>query len=338
MVPSSRIGALERHCHFLEGVLPVMSGIRKRITAAVAVFGATALFITLGISMSSADEPKAPQPHTAPRPDARPVPFPGGGAFNSADLQRAQDQMLRAMEGLARSPSDAEARKRMDEAQQMLMNALGEFPLPGAGFPNVRAHERARLGVRLEPVPALVSDQLGLQPGTGVAIAGVLDGSAAEKAGFKVHDIVVEFAGKPVDNPMDFGRRVRSAKAGEKVDAVVIRKGKRVELKGIALPAAEVDTPALPMNPKALENGRIGDSVSVSMSGDAFTIKALQDGVNYLITGKANSNGATVEKVNIKAGDEVLDVGGMDKVPGKYRPTVEKLLKLVGAPRPKVRD
>lgn len=311
-----------------------MSAVRKRITTA-AVLAVAALIVAAGVSMSSADEPKAPKPSVRPRLDHS-LPFPDG-TVNSSDLQKAQEQMFRAMEALAKNPNDAEARKQMDEAQQTMMKVLnGGFP--GAGVPNARTRERARLGVRLEPLTPLVTDQLGLEPGKGVAVAGVLDGSAAEKAGFKVHDIVTEFAGKPVTDPADFARRVSAVKAGEKVDAVVVRKGKRVELKGIDLPALPQNESALPTNPNAVENGRTGDSVSVSTTGDAFTINAVQEGVTYRVTGKTGDDGATVEKVSIKAGDETAEATALDKVPEKYRPTVEKLLKLVGPPRAKVRD
>jgi hypothetical protein len=215
---------------------------------------------------------------------------------------------------------------------------MPDMNIPYAGIG--RASKRARLGVRLAPVAPIVTDQLGLEPGKGVAIVDVLNGSAAEKAGFKVYDIVMEFAGKPVTGPADFAHQVNAAKAGEKVDAVVMRKGKRVELKGVELPALPRDPMGLPMNPKATDNAQPGaaDSVSVSVSNGMFTIKAMQDGVSYLITGQAGADGAAVEKVSIKTGNDSVEANGVAKVPQKYRPTVEKLLKLVGKPRTKVID
>jgi membrane-associated protease RseP (regulator of RpoE activity) len=332
-----------------------MSGIRKRMTVTIAAFAVAALFIALGVSMSSADEPQkpAPAPTAPPRLNPPAVPqTPNGEGFNSADFQKAQDQMLKAMEALAKDPNDAAARKMMAEAQEMMMKALNGgvhgFMLPGVDFPQHgfpqhgigRSHERGRLGVMLEPVSPIVADQLGLESGKGVAIAAVLNGSAAEKAGFKAHDIVVEFAGKPVVNPADFAHRVNAVKAGEKVDAVVMRKGKRVELKGIDLPAPQPapQHDALPTTPKATEKGQVKDSASVEVANGAFTIKATQEGVNYVITGKTKPDGAVVEKVNIKAGNEAIEAQEIGKVPEMYRPTVEKLLTLVGKPSAKVKD
>jgi S1-C subfamily serine protease len=40
------------------------------------------------------------------------------------------------------------------------------------------------------------------------------------------------------DNAEDFIARVNGVKAGEKVDLVLLRKGKKVEVKGVELPAA----------------------------------------------------------------------------------------------------
>jgi S1-C subfamily serine protease len=128
----------------------------------------------------------------------------------------------------------------------------------GAGVPVMplfpdfnRVPDRGRLGIRLERVPAVAADQLGLEPNTGIAVSLVVPNSAAEKAGLKVHDIILEFAGKPVsDNTEDFIRRVGEVKAGEKVDLVVLRKGKKVEVKGVELPEAakpfRVPQPAAP--------------------------------------------------------------------------------------------
>jgi len=286
------------------------------------VLGAAALSIALGVSMSNADEPKTPKPQNAPPAPQLPFAVPG-------EFGKAQDQLRRAMEALAQDPNDPAARKMLAEGWAEMMKGM-PGGLPGAATP---AHaSRHRLGVQLQPLSPLVRDQLSLDKG--VAVAGVMEGSVAEKAGFKAHDIVVEFAGRAVTDPAEFVRRVGEVKAGEKVDAVVVRKGKRVELKGITLPEAAPQPEAfdLPLNPKAMEKG---NSAAVSIKDGAFTIDATQDGAGYVITGKVGSAGVTAEKVTIKSGDETVEAAGLQKVPDKYRPTVERLLKLVGKPRDK---
>jgi membrane-associated protease RseP (regulator of RpoE activity) len=317
------------------------------------MLGAALLSLAAGVAITRADEPKTPTPRPTPKAGQTLVPPPAPGG--ATEIQQAQDQLLRAMQALVKDPNDLEARKSLDMARSALLKALGGgLPLPAGGFalggfapdglpldPGGFARDRVRLGVRLEPVAPLVSEQLGLEPGTGAAIAGVLTGSAAEKAGFKVHDIAIEFAGKSVSNPADLVRRVSEIKAGEKVDAVVLRRGKRVDLKGIEL-AAVNEAPPLPPAPPQLgkpqPGGRAGNSVAITVTNGEFTIDAVQEGVSYLISGKVGRNGATPEKVSVRSGDEKFEAASTDKIPEKYRPTLEKLLQMVGKPHPPVRD
>jgi len=155
----------------------------KRIGAAVAAIGVATLF-GAGVSTAGADEPKSPKPQSK-----QPAPVPQIGEFG-----KAQEKLMRAMELLARNPSDPAARKMMDEAFDEMMKGMSGG-LPEVTFPAL-AHERPRLGVRLAPLAESAADQLSLK--NGVVIAGVLDGTPAAKAGFKKDDILVEFAGKAV--------------------------------------------------------------------------------------------------------------------------------------------
>ena len=68
-----------------------MTCVRKRVAASVAVLTAAVLFVTLGVSLSSADEPKKPVPPPAPRLDPPNFPrfFRDGGALNSWSLDGA---------------------------------------------------------------------------------------------------------------------------------------------------------------------------------------------------------------------------------------------------------
>jgi predicted metalloprotease with PDZ domain len=138
------------------------------------------------------------------------------------------------------------------------LGGLPAMPFPEIGRgPDIagRIPERARFGIRMERVPALAAEQLGLEPNTGIAVSQVSPGSVAEKAGLKVHDIILQFAGKPVtDNTEDFIAQVSAVKAGEKVDLVLMRKGKKVEVKGVELPAAQPPRPGPVAAPNRLPN------------------------------------------------------------------------------------
>jgi len=198
------------------------------------------------------DEPVRPNPRNPDFPGFPGLPafpnFPQGGGVDPELLQKAMDLRMKAMEMMLKAPNDADATKLLQEAQDLLFKAMagrggiggglgGGFVMPGFPAPDMgRVNERFRLGIRMEKITAVMAEQLGLD-GQGVVIAAVMPNSAAEKAGFKANDIVLEFAGKAVtDLTEDFTRQVNDAKAGEKFNAVVLRKGKKVELKGIELP------------------------------------------------------------------------------------------------------
>ena len=69
------------------------------------------------------------------------------------------------------------------------------------------------------------------------------------------------------------------------------------------------------------------NSTSITVSNGSFTIKARQGDVNYLITGQ--TNGAEAPKIAIQDGEKKIETEDIKKVPDDYRPTVEKLLKMV---------
>jgi Tol biopolymer transport system component len=64
----------------------------------------------------------------------------------------------------------------------------------------------------------------------GVKLSGVREGSPAEKGGIKGGDIIVEFAGKKIENIYDYTYALQEHKAGETITIVVTRDGKPVSL------------------------------------------------------------------------------------------------------------
>jgi Tol biopolymer transport system component len=99
-----------------------------------------------------------------------------------------------------------------------------------------------RLTYRNAPAPATGGDMrsFGASLGTipdyggdgrpGVLLAGVRPGSAAEKAGMRRGDLLVELSGAAIRDIHDFMFVLRKAKPGEKTTAVVERDGRRVTL------------------------------------------------------------------------------------------------------------
>jgi hypothetical protein len=292
-------------------------------------------------------------------------------------FDKAQKLREEAFRQLLENPNDPEAIRKLEEATQLMLQAIGQprvFVGPGFGddllplFP--APGDRPRLGIRMQRIPEALAEQLGLEPDRGILVTDVLPDTPAEKAGFKVHDIVLEFAGKPVpEDPEAFARLVQSIKAGEKVTAVVLRKGKRVELKDITLPEIKREDRPRPRIPDPrrggiepnfdfgfgvfpffpdpafpLPGGGKARSVSITFLNGQFTIKAVDDGVQYTITGSQNDS-KPIEKILIIDGDNKVEADKLDQVPEKYRPVVKELLQQIRLPglknqelQPRLRD
>jgi hypothetical protein len=66
--------------------------------------------------------------------------------------------------------------------------------------------------------------------GNGVKLSGVTEGGPAEKAGLKAGDVIIRFGGLPVKNIGDYSDTLFRHRPGDKVDVMVRRDGKDVEL------------------------------------------------------------------------------------------------------------
>lgn len=90
---------------------------------------------------------------------------------------------------------------------------------------------RAYLGVVIQPVTHELAQHLGVQARQGVLITEVMPNTPGEKAGLKVGDVVVEFAGRKMTKPIELQGAVERMEIGSEHPLVVLRDGKRRELK-----------------------------------------------------------------------------------------------------------
>jgi hypothetical protein len=167
-----------------------------------------------------------------------------------ASLRQAlpPDQLIAAEQALDRFEQQAQNAPRpgqgpgapSQQMQEMMERMRRQMGMPGMGGFGMSAAQ-SRLGASLRPPSPTLVDQLDLPKGEGLVIQGLQKGSAAAKAGVKENDILLELNGKKV--PSDLGRfdeLLRKIKADKKVDAVVLRKGKRETIEGLSLPEAKV--------------------------------------------------------------------------------------------------
>ena len=93
------------------------------------------------------------------------------------------------------------------------------------------AAEQAWLGVVVVPVPPPVADQLNLE-GKGLMVADVAVDSPADRAGLRLHDVLIAADGEEVaGDPEPFIDMVRARRPGEPMDLTVYRGAKKQTLR-----------------------------------------------------------------------------------------------------------
>jgi len=149
----------------------------------------------------------------------------------------------------------------------------------------------------------------------GAEITSVSKGSAADRAGLQAGDVITKIGNKKIENAEDVSKAVREHKPGERVDVVLLRKGKEqkhsVELdkwKGVnvtAMSIPRVMSPELwtPGEPAAPFQG-------IYYSGQprlGLSIQDTEDGKGVKVLNVADDSNA--DKAGIEEGDIITHVG-----------------------------
>jgi len=197
-----------------------------------------------------------------------------------------------------------------------------------------------RIGVSIRDVGA--EDAKGQSPGTGVVVDSVAEDSAAEKAGLKKGDVVVEFDGERVRSVRQFTRLVTETPGGRTVTAAVIRDGSRVSLnitpregsnvqffRGVeseafdalrglgVIPPARPARPSMPAPPAPqildLEGFLWGGSNRLGLTvGELSPQLAEYFGTKEGVLVSAVDENSAASRAGVKAGDVITSVNGQD--------------------------
>ncbi|QEG38545.1 S1C family serine protease [Roseimaritima ulvae] len=95
---------------------------------------------------------------------------------------------------------------------------------------------RAALGIRLADLNASVAGKLDLPVGLGVLVYQVINDSAADQAGIEPLDVILEFAGTRVKEPIELQNAVERMPIGSTQKVKVYRKGEELDLEVVLAP------------------------------------------------------------------------------------------------------
>lgn len=179
---------------------------------------------------------------------------------------------------------------------------------------------RGFLGVIIQDLTPELADSFELKDTKGVLISEVTEGSAAEKAGLKQGDIIIEFDGKPVEKANVLQSRIAMLKPDTRAKVLILRGGERRTL-----------SVKLGERPKeAIIAGR-----SEALKELGFTVKNLTDdlaqrlgyeGLTGVVVVEVKS-GSQAEQKGITAGTLILEV---DRKPVKNTKDFEEAIEKAG--------
>ena len=89
---------------------------------------------------------------------------------------------------------------------------------------------RGYLGIMIQQLTADLAQSFGIEPGEGILVAQVTEGSPAEKGGLQQGDVIVGYRGRPVSDVGDFRNQVSLTRPGSREQLIVLRNGRKTEL------------------------------------------------------------------------------------------------------------
>jgi len=107
---------------------------------------------------------------------------------------------------------------------------------------------RGWFGITIQPLTPELAKQFNLTDDKGALIGDVIENSPAEKAGLQRGDVIIEYDGKKIDEPVQLRNMVANTPPGEKVEIKIIRNNK-IETKQITIGELPADTQKISQTP-----------------------------------------------------------------------------------------
>ena len=178
---------------------------------------------------------------------------------------------------------------------------------------------RPWVGIGLQDITSELMKFFNLKEKAGALISQVYAGSPAEKAGLKAGDVVIEIDGVKVTNSQDVVREVLKKQVGQKVNFVILREGKRIE---VSLTTAQMPEKIGEREPVKPAREWFGPRVS-NLTPDIAKQLGLTKTEGVVIVGMEPDSVA--QRAGLKAGDVISEVNRQKVVnENDYRSVMEK--------------
>jgi serine protease Do len=166
---------------------------------------------------------------------------------------------------------------------------------------------RGMLGVIIQPIDAEMGEAMGYESLDGALVAHIVPGSPAERAGFRLKDIILSFNGSPIRDHDDLPILVASTNIGQEVVVEVLRGG---EQETVTATIAELDNKAFP-GLEQKEEKQIEIYNAIGLQTEAIS-KELADSLSIdkesgVVVTKINP-GSSSERAGIQRGDIVVEL------------------------------
>lgn len=160
---------------------------------------------------------------------------------------------------------------------------------------------RGWLGVSIQRVTPDIAESLGIATTRGALVADVTAGSPAERAGIKMWDVIVEYAGKPIKDSSDLAFMLARSHVGSRVSIKVLRDQKEVPL---TVTIAELKEEAV-VAPRPEREKDFGLTVQNVTPEIARTL-GLKRAQGVVIT--AVERGSPADDAGLRRGDVILEI------------------------------
>jgi Do/DeqQ family serine protease len=134
--------------------------------------------------------------------------------------------------------------------------------------------KRGVLGVNIYNVTPDVAKEFGLSEASGALVAGVSQGSAADRAGVKTGDIIVSINGTPMKTASELKNAIGMLRIGDQVEIGLLRDGKPRTVTALVSERSESETASAVDINRGLEGADLADAPS----GGGVLVRSVQEG------------------------------------------------------------